>query len=84
MVFQLHQEQSKVVLGFPVLILGVPSFYQLVYVHIFHIYPAEKAYGVYKSTMWKLIRFILTGQMSIEQTLEQGQEIIDSKLELLH
>ena len=44
--------------------------------------PAEKAYGVFKNTMWKLIRFIITGQMSIEQALDQGQQIIDSKLEL--
>jgi maltose-binding protein MalE len=44
--------------------------------------PAERAYGIYKNTMWKLIRFIITGQMSIEETLERGQKLIDSKLEL--
>ncbi len=44
--------------------------------------PADNAYGVYKNTMWKLIRFIITGQMGIRETLDQGQDIINANLEL--
>jgi maltose-binding protein MalE len=42
--------------------------------------PPEPAYKIYKNTMWKLLRFILTGQMSIDATLKKGQALIDEKL----
>lgn len=42
--------------------------------------PPDKAYGIYKNTMWKLLRFVLTGQMGIAQVLEEGQSIINAKL----
>ncbi len=41
--------------------------------------PTEKSYTVYKSTMWKLLRLALTGQMSVREVLTKGQQIIDSK-----
>ncbi len=42
--------------------------------------PPDPAYKIYKNTMWKLLRFIFSGQMTVEQTLKQGQAIIDEKL----
>ncbi len=42
--------------------------------------PPEKAYGIYKNTMWKLLRFVLTGQMGIDRVLKEGQSIINAKL----
>lgn len=41
--------------------------------------PPEKAYNIYKNTMWKLLRFVLTRQMGIEEVLEEGQSIMDAK-----
>ena len=41
--------------------------------------PPDRVYGVYKNTMWKLLRFALTGQMSPEQTLRQGQALMDAE-----
>ena len=43
--------------------------------------PTEQAYGVYKNTMWKLLRFVFSGQMGVGQALEQGQKIIEAQLE---
>ena len=43
--------------------------------------PSEQAYGVYKNTMWKLLRFVFSGQMSAAEALEQGQRIIETQLE---
>ena len=43
--------------------------------------PTERAYGVYKNTMWKLLRFVFSGQMSVAEALAQGQRIIDAQLE---
>ncbi len=40
--------------------------------------PPEDSYRLYKNTMWKLIRFALTGQLTVEETLKQGQQIIDN------
>lgn len=42
--------------------------------------PPADSYKVYKNTMWKLLRFALTGQLAAEETLRKGQEIIDNKL----
>ncbi len=42
--------------------------------------PPEDSYKIYKNTMWKLLRFALTGEMSVEETLEEGQRIIENKL----
>lgn len=43
--------------------------------------PTERAYGVYKNTMWKLLRFVFSGQMSVAQALQEGQRIIAAQLE---
>lgn len=42
--------------------------------------PPEDSYRIYKNTMWKLLRFALTGEMSVEETLSEGQKIINNKL----
>jgi maltose-binding protein MalE len=42
--------------------------------------PPANSYKIYKNTMWKLLRFALTGQLTAEETLRKGQEIIDNKL----
>lgn len=44
------------------------------------IIPPEDSYKIYKNTMWKLLRFAITGEMSVEQTLSEGQNIINNKL----
>jgi hypothetical protein len=31
--------------------------------------------------MWKLIRFVLTDQLTVEETLRRGQMIIDNNLQ---
>jgi maltose-binding protein MalE len=43
--------------------------------------PPGPAYKIYKNTMWKLLRFIFSEQMTVEETLKQGQAIIEEKLE---
>jgi ABC-type glycerol-3-phosphate transport system substrate-binding protein len=43
--------------------------------------PTHRAYGIYKNTMWKLLRFVFSGQMSVSGALEQGQRIIEAQLE---
>jgi len=42
--------------------------------------PPQRAYGVYKNTMWKLLRFAFSGKMSVREVLSTGQRIIDNKL----
>ena len=42
--------------------------------------PPARSYPAFKNTMWKLLRFIFTGQMSVTDTLKTGQEIIDRQL----
>ena len=39
--------------------------------------PAAGSYGVYKDTMWKLLRLMLGGEMGIAAALEAGQRIMD-------
>jgi ABC-type glycerol-3-phosphate transport system substrate-binding protein len=43
--------------------------------------PPQRAYGIYKNTMWKLLRFVFSGRMGIEEVLATGQRIIDNKLQ---
>ena len=40
--------------------------------------PPERGYAVFKGTMWKLLRFVLEGQLTVEETLRQGQTVIDA------
>lgn len=42
--------------------------------------PPQPSYAIYKNTMWKLLRFVISGQMSVESALDQGQAIINRKL----
>lgn len=44
------------------------------------IVPPQRAYGVYKNLMWKLIRFALTGQMTPEEVLERGEALLEEAL----
>ncbi len=41
--------------------------------------PSEKAYGIYKSTMWNIMPFIITGKMTVETALDRAQILIDQK-----
>ena len=43
--------------------------------------PPEQALGIYKNTMWKMLRFALSGRMSPEAVLEQTQKIINNNLQ---
>ena len=40
--------------------------------------PPDRAYGVYKNTMWKLLRFAFSGQMPPEEALRAGQALMDA------
>jgi len=42
--------------------------------------PAEAAYGVFKNTLWKLLRFVYSGRMTIDEALAEGQRLIDANL----
>lgn len=42
--------------------------------------PADKAYSVYKSTMWNILRFAISGQMKPQEALDTAQNIIDNNL----
>ncbi len=42
--------------------------------------PPERGYAVFKNTMWKLLRFALEGQLTVEETLRQGQAVIDANM----
>ena len=43
--------------------------------------PPDPAYAVYKGTMWKLLRFALSGEMAVEDVLAQGQQIINAQID---
>ena len=43
--------------------------------------PPNDVYPIFKNTMWKLLRFVFSGQMSIDAVLDQGQAIIDKKFQ---
>ena len=45
------------------------------------IIPTDKAYSVYKNTMWKMLRFALSGRMQPAQVLQKTQELVDKNLE---
>ena len=42
--------------------------------------PPEPAYAVFKNTMWKLLRFVFSRQMTVAEALAQGQSIINAQL----
>lgn len=39
--------------------------------------PPQHVYSIYKNNMWKLLRFALSGKMSVEETLSQGQKLME-------
>jgi ABC-type glycerol-3-phosphate transport system substrate-binding protein len=41
--------------------------------------PTAPAYTIFKNTLWKLLRFVFSGQMTIDDALAQGQAIIDAQ-----
>ncbi|MBI9103572.1 MAG: extracellular solute-binding protein [Spirochaetales bacterium] len=40
--------------------------------------PPQHIYSIYKNNMWKLLRFALSGKMTVQETLEQGQTLMDN------
>jgi ABC-type glycerol-3-phosphate transport system substrate-binding protein len=40
--------------------------------------PPLNVYNIYKNNMWKLLRFALSGRMTLRQTLEQGQTLMEN------
>ena len=46
--------------------------------------PPARSYPIYKNTMWKILRFIYSGQMAIPEALLEGQKIIDANIEALN
>ena len=38
--------------------------------------PSERAYTVYKSLMWRLLRFVFTDQMTTEEVLRTGDDLL--------
>ncbi len=40
--------------------------------------PPEHVYSIYKNNMWKLLRFALSGRMSVEETLKKGQILMEN------
>ena len=43
--------------------------------------PTEKAYSIYKNTMWKMLRFAISGRMPVQQVLDKTQELVDKNIE---
>ena len=39
--------------------------------------PPAESYAIFKNTMWKLLRFLLTGQMDVDETLSTAQRLMD-------
>lgn len=42
--------------------------------------PPDQSYKIFKNTMWKLLRLVLSGQMEVREALEQGQAVVDGQL----
>ncbi len=42
--------------------------------------PPDIGYSVYKDVLWDMLRFILTGQLSVKNGLNQAQRLIDSRI----
>lgn len=42
--------------------------------------PPDRAYTVYKNTMWKILRLAFAGEMGVREALAAGQETIDAQL----
>ena len=42
--------------------------------------PASRGYKVFKNTMWKMLRFLLTGKMPVATGLQRAQNLIDNQM----
>ncbi len=42
--------------------------------------PSLQGYKIYKNTMWKMLRFMLTGKIPVREGLEQAQQLIDNQM----
>lgn len=42
--------------------------------------PPDRAYTVYKNTMWKILRLAFAGEMGVREVLAAGQKTIDAQL----
>lgn len=42
--------------------------------------PPDRAYAVYKNTMWKILRLAFAGEMGVHEALAAGQRTIDAQL----
>jgi len=42
--------------------------------------PSTKGYKIYKNTMWKMLRFLLTGKLPVEEGLQRAQSLIDKQI----
>lgn len=42
--------------------------------------PTAPSYVILKNTLWKLLRFVFSDQMTIDEALKQGQAIIDAQM----
>ena len=43
--------------------------------------PTEKAYSIYKNTMWKMLRFAISGKMPADQVLKKTQDLVNKNIE---
>ncbi|MFO7730321.1 MAG: extracellular solute-binding protein [Spirochaetia bacterium] len=42
--------------------------------------PSTEGYKIYKNTMWKMLRFLLTGKLPVEEGLQRAQLLIDKQI----
>jgi ABC-type glycerol-3-phosphate transport system substrate-binding protein len=42
--------------------------------------PASRGYKIYKNTMWKMLRFLLTGKIPVETGVQKAQSLIDRQM----
>ena len=40
--------------------------------------PASHSYEIFKNTMWKLLRLVLSDQLTVHEALTKGQEVLDA------
>jgi len=45
-----------------------------------HSVPPDRAYTIYKNTMWKILRLAFAGEMGVREVLAAGQRTIDAQL----
>ncbi len=45
--------------------------------------PVGPSYGIYKNSLWKILRFIYSGRLTIDEALAEGQRVIDERVDSL-